>query len=83
MLREAFVFMMDHYLHGEFPREQLSPLMAKWQDKVVGERGRKLAEEVSAKLNEAGWTTWLERGLPEILNQKLDRDYGDVDVLGR
>ena len=83
MLREAFVFMLGNYLQGEFPRDQLSPLMAKWQDKVVGKRGRELAEDVAAKLKESGWTTWIEKGLPEILNQKLDRDYGDVDVLAK
>jgi hypothetical protein len=83
MLREAFVYMLGNYWLGDFPKEQLSPKMSAWQDKVVGERGRKLAEDVAAQLQANGWTTWREKRLTELLNARLDRDYGDVDVLAR
>jgi hypothetical protein len=83
LLREAFAYMLGNYWSGDFPREQLSPKMSAWQDKVVGERGRKLAEKVAAKLQADGWTVWIEKKMSELLNKRLDRDYGDVDVLAR
>lgn len=83
LLREAFAYMLGNYWMGDFPKEQLSPKMSGWQDKVVGERGRKLAQDVAAKLQLAGWTTWIEKRVSELLHKKLDRDYGDVDVLAR
>jgi len=37
--------------------------------------------KVSEKLEELGWQTQPEIKLTKILKDKLDRDYGDVDVL--
>lgn len=83
MLREGLAYQLGGFLQGEFPRQQLSPTMRMFLDKVVTEKGRKLAEEVKTKLEAAGWTVWTERKLSQLLNRKLDRDYGDVDVLAR
>ena len=57
--------------------------MQAFLDKVVTDKGRKLGEEVRLKLEARGWMVWTEKKLTELLNRKLDRNYGDVDVLAR
>jgi hypothetical protein len=37
--------------------------------------------EVARTLSKTGWQVRENIGLPELLNRKLDRDFGDVDVL--
>jgi hypothetical protein len=44
-------------------------------------KGHEFNAEVSDALKAAGWKVRPNIGLPEILGRKLERDYGDVDVL--
>ena len=83
MLRESLAYQLGGLLQGEFPREQYAPKLQAFLDKVVTDKGRKLGEEVRLKLEAQGWMVWTEKKLTELLNRKLDRNYGDVDVLAR
>jgi hypothetical protein len=42
--------------------------------------GHTFNAEVARALSEAGWQIRENIGLPELLNRKIDRDFGDVDV---
>lgn len=83
LVRDALGYMLSNYWTGDFPQEQLTPLMRGWRGKAVAKRGLALATEVAAALGSVGWTTWIERQVTELLRQGFDRDYGDVDVLAR
>jgi len=43
--------------------------------------GHSFNAEVASRLCEAGWQIRQNIGIPEILNHKTDRDFGDIDVL--
>jgi hypothetical protein len=81
MLVDGLAYALVNYHHGDFPQEQLSPLMKQWQAKVTGERGTKFANEVAAALENRGWETKVEIKMTELFRRNLGRDYGDIDVL--
>jgi len=55
--------------------------MRYWIGSAENRRGHKFNKDVAAHLETLGWKTRSDIKLTEILNRKLDRDYGDVDVL--
>jgi hypothetical protein len=81
LLRDAFHYMFNSYHRGDFLDQQLSPLMRKWKARISDERGREFTLKVSTRLRELGWETDTEVKMTRLLKRKLDRDYGDVDVL--
>jgi len=54
--------------------------MRSWIGATENRRGHEFNKEVSERLRELGWQTKPNVKLTEILNAKLDRNYGDVDV---
>lgn len=81
MLRDAFGYLLRNYQDGSFPEEQLCPEMRSWKHRVEGARGTIFALEVAAKLKSQGWQTEEEIKLTKIFGQRLERDFGDIDVL--
>ena len=80
-VREAIHYMLGNYRRGDFNDAQLGPLMAHWKKSVADRRGKRFSAVVAKVLAEQGWKTDTEVKITELLGRKLDRDYGDVDVL--
>ncbi|WP_154715117.1 hypothetical protein [Neptuniibacter caesariensis] len=55
--------------------------MRKWIGAKRKQAGLTFNSEVNIKLQELGWSTLEEKGLPELLQLKIEQDLGDVDVL--
>lgn len=55
--------------------------MRSWIGAAENKRGHEFNEQVSNRLRELGWNTKPNVKITQILNHKLDRDYGDIDVL--
>lgn len=51
----------------------------KWLDRA--RQGHPFTKNVAKILQEAGWNTKINTKVSEILQTKLERDYGDIDVL--
>lgn len=81
MVRDVLGYMIGNYHRGEFPSYQLKPKMRSWAAREADARGAAFTQEVAAKLRELGWDAQTEVKISKILRRKLDRDYGDVDVL--
>lgn len=81
MVREAVLYMLGNYRRGDFNDSQLGPLMAHWKKRIADQRGKSFSTLVASTLAANGWRTELEIKMTKLLGRKLDRDYGDVDVL--
>lgn len=81
LVRDAFGYMASTFHRGDFPEEQLTPLMRSWKQRIADTRGAAFAEPTRARLEELGWGTAKEVRLTAILGRPLERDYGDIDVL--
>ncbi|HYG89824.1 MAG TPA: hypothetical protein VD978_26630 [Azospirillum sp.] len=81
LVREAFAYTVSNYMRGDFPSYQLGPKMKAWAAQASDIRGAAFTKEVAAKLKALGWQAETEVKLTKILGRRLDKDYGDVDVL--
>lgn len=81
VVREAILYMLGNYRRGDFHDSQLGPLMAHWKKAVADRRGKRFSAQVAAALAAQGWKTEAEVKMTKLLGRRLDRDYGDVDVL--
>lgn len=55
--------------------------MRSWIGAAENKRGHEFNRTVASRLKDLGWQVRSDIKLTEILNAKLDRDYGDIDVL--
>jgi hypothetical protein len=80
-LRNGFAYVVGGSYHGRLDRAFFSTKEMKdvWLGKA--REGYTFNAAVARTLSEAGWQVRENIGLPELLNRKLDRDFGDVDVL--
>ncbi|MBE0533618.1 MAG: hypothetical protein IH626_22570 [Rhodospirillales bacterium] len=80
-LQRSFVYLVDGAHRGLFAQSffRTAEMRDKWWGKA--HEGHRFTAEVAQALADAGWTTRMNIGIPEILNRKLERDFGDVDVL--
>ena len=80
-IRNSFGYIVSGTHSGTFDRSFYStPAMKdKWRGKAAS--GHKHTQNVADVLSDDGWNVDVEVTLPKILNRKMDRDYGDVDVL--
>lgn len=82
MVRAGALKVIDYCFNGGYEAKDFPPgLMRSWIGAAENKRGHAFNIEVSERLRELGWQTKPNVKLSEILNAKLDRDYGDVDVL--
>ena len=81
MVREAVRYMLANYRRGDFNDSQLGSLMGHWKKRAADRRGKAFSELVASTLAANGWRTEPEVKMTKLLGRKLDRDYGDVDVL--
>lgn len=80
LFREALLYMIGNYMRGDFPDWQLKRGMRRWAGRTADKRGRQFAEDVAARLSEAGWRTEVDIKVTKLLERSFEYDYGDVDV---
>lgn len=80
-LRKGFAYVVDGAYNGRFEQAffRTKEMRDVWWGKA--REGHTFNAEVARALSEVGWQVRENIGLPEILNRKIDRDFGDVDVL--
>lgn len=81
MVRESLLYRLRHHYRGEFSPYQLGTRMNQWAGPLADKRGAEFSLAVSDALRPLGWKTEVEVKLTKIMRHKLDRDYGDLDVL--
>lgn len=81
MVRDVFTYMVANYMRGDFPPYQLKGKMRAWAAREANARGARFTQDVAAVLRKLGWEVQTEVKVTKILGRRLDRDYGDVDVL--
>ncbi len=82
LVRAGIRKVLDYCYTGGYEAKDFPPgRMRSWIGAAENRRGQEFNKEVAAHLEKLGWKTRLEIKLTEILNRKLDQDYGDVDVL--
>ncbi|WP_170565953.1 hypothetical protein [Ruegeria atlantica] len=81
ILRRGFAYVFDGAFNGTLDQDFFnSPKMRNdWWG--VASEGHTFNADVAKKLSDQGWLVRQEIKLEEILNAKLDKNYGDVDVL--
>lgn len=82
MVRDGALKVIDYCINGGYEAKDF-PVgrMRSWIGAAENKRGHKFNMEVSNRLRELGWQTKPNVKLSEILHARLERDYGDVDVL--
>lgn len=80
-LRQGFTYVLDGAYSGRLDQSffHTNEMKHKWWGKAS--EGHTFTSEVADALSKAGWHTRENIGLPEVLNRKLERDFGDIDVL--
>jgi hypothetical protein len=80
-LKKGFVYVLEGAYCGRL--EQTFFRTKEMRDVWLGKarEGHTFNAEVAKALSEAGWQVRQNIGLPELLNRKIERDYGDIDVL--
>lgn len=81
LLREAFIFTTRNYHSANYPDSHLGTAMQRYVGFARDRDGHEFNEQVKTKMAELGWEVLPEVALTKILASKLDRNYGDVDVL--
>jgi hypothetical protein len=82
MVREGATKLLDYCFRGGFDAKDFPPgRMRAWIGAEENRRGHKFNSEVAERLKQLRWNVRANIRATEILNDKLDRDYGDVDVL--
>ena len=80
-LRTGFVYVFSGAHSGQFEQSffHTKEMKNTWWGKA--REGHSFNSAVAQILSEAGWQIRQNLGLPELLNCKLERDFGDIDVL--
>ena len=80
-LRRGFAYVLNGAYNGRLDKGffRTKSMRDAWLGKA--REGHTFNSEVATALSEAGWEVRENIGLPELLNCKLERDFGDVDVL--
>ncbi len=82
LLAQSMWYVVSRYYDAEVETSDCrSPLMKEWVDAEKNRQGHVFATKVFKVMKESGYETRLELTLNELLGEKLDKDYGDVDVI--
>ena len=81
LLMRSFTHVLSSIYHGAFDKTFfVSDAMGKRWRGQAGD-GHGFNRDAVRDLERRGWTVRIGRGLPEILNRKMARNFGDVDIL--
>ncbi len=83
IVRDAVLYMIGNYYHGDFPLAHLTQKMKRWAGKSRDRIGKEFTQAVAKRLEEHGWKTETEIKVTKLLRKGFEKDYGDVDVLAR
>lgn len=80
-LRKGFAYILGGAYNGELEQAffRTTEMRNIWLGKA--HEGHTFNAEVAKALSGAGWQVRENIGFPEILNRKIEQDYGDIDVL--
>lgn len=82
LLRDALVYTVENYHRGYFPDWQIdAPAMMAWKGTAAKARGHLFSHEVAERFTTLGWKVEPEVKVSKVLAKRLNRDYGDIDVL--
>lgn len=81
LLREGLFFTMRNYYSANYPDNHLGSAMQKYAGFARYRDGHEFNEKVKTRMAALGWEVLPEVALTKILASRLDRNYGDVDVL--
>ena len=82
LIREGFVYVLRCCYEAAYEEKRFkSRKMQRWIGMRRNEAGHDFNKKVAERLGEIGWTARPNLKLTEVLNARLDRDYGDIDVL--
>jgi hypothetical protein len=78
----GFAFILNRYYEAEVEvSECKSNKMRSWIQKTSNRQGHEFAKRVFDAVRSFGYNARLEIKMSALLNEKLDKDWGDVDVL--
>jgi hypothetical protein len=81
-IRESILYLLSRSHSGEFDEDYFTTkVMRQWVGRRRAKTGQAFNIDVAEWLQSLGWHAKPNLKLSEILNQKMGRDYGDVDVL--
>lgn len=80
-LRKGFVYVVDGAYSGRLEQAffRTKEMKDTWWGKA--HEGHTFNAKVAKEMLGAGWQVRENIGLPELLNRKIERNYGDIDVL--
>ncbi len=80
-IRQSVMYLISGAHSGRLGQEffESSKMRNEWWGKASS--GHAHTRSVANKLQDAGWQVRVEIGLPEILQRKMEQEFGDVDVL--
>ncbi len=82
LIREGFIYVCQCSYKATYDEKHFKSLrMQKWIGRKRNAVGHDFNNNVATKLRELGWETKSNIKLTEALNKKLDKNYGDIDVL--
>jgi len=82
LVRDGGAKLVDYCYMGGFEAKTFpAGRLRSWVGAAENQRGHEFNGLVARRLSELGWSCKANVRLTEILSAKLDRDYGDVDVL--
>lgn len=82
MVRDGAAKVIDYCYSGGYDAKDFSKGKLRWWiGAAENKRGHEFNKKVAKRFEELGWKARHDIKLTEILNDKLDRNYGDVDVL--
>ena len=82
LLREGFAHHLQHCYEGSIPPERFkTDIMRKWVGDKRKNQGYEFNLKVAERFSRLGCEVLSEAKLDDLLNMKLNRDYGDVDVV--
>lgn len=80
-LQKGFAYLVDGAYNGRLEQNffHTKEMKDTWWGKA--REGHTFTTKVAKSLSDAGWQVRENIGLPEIINRKTEREFGDVDVL--
>jgi hypothetical protein len=82
LVSEAFIFTALSFFRGEISQRQTrSPEMKSWLGHANNVQRIKFNSEVALRMTKLGWKVLKEVKVSGLVGRKLERNYGDIDVL--
>ena len=82
LLRNGLVYLLRNSYEASFDENQFtSREMKKWVGMQRNREGHLFNKSVASEFEGFGWKTESDTLLTKLLNKKLDKDYGDIDVI--